>query len=393
MSSLLAALSLATGGQVPSPVVVQSAPAAPILLHHRDGPHAPASPPQQQLARWMMRPVVCGQGDGNARTVAATVRAPDPQRFMTWSRVEPRRTLTVTFRIDESGRPLSIQRLKASEVDYVPDAQDVLPALAASRFAPGAARTGCTATFFVETMPIAAASIEDLMAFSVFPTTAPTKAMWDRIIPAGSDCTKPAPEVLVRAFPAFKTLPDQPGYRTWSMTGYDLDASGKPRNVRTVAGSNVAALDGAARGAVAKSRFEPGARVGCFYPYYKNAAILPPPLAPEEEAMRPTGSTCPREHDWDRKPRLTYPAAYATRRIEGWAMVRYDVAPWGQIGNVHVLQAEPTSEFGEAAATMMSGATFKTGGNGYVGCVDRVRYVMPKPGGALAPDAPEPGSY
>ncbi len=366
-----------------------SPPPPPVVMYKREpGPHAVTlEPPQQQLGRWVMRPVFCERSDGPGGTVQAIVREPDARRFLAWSRSEPRRPLTLEFRIDASGRPLSIRRRMASEFEYVPDAEDVAPALAASRFATGGERSGCTATFVVDAVSIAGAPIAELMAYAVFPTTPPPKTVWQRITPAGSTCTNPSPDVLLRGFPAFGTLPEQPGYATWSMTGYDLDRGGKPRNLQTLAGTGTAALDRTAREAVAKSRFVPGVRVGCFYPYHKNGTILPAPVPPQEDAVRSAGSTCPREHGWDRPPVLTYPAAYRRRSIEGWAMVTYDVAPWGQTGNVRVLQSEPTSEFGDAAAAMIRSASFRKGGTGYTGCVDRVRYVMRKPGTPVVPEA------
>lgn len=336
--------------------------------------------PRQELGRWVMSPVLCADTGGAGLAAQAVVRVPEPQRFLGWNGVSPRRTLTLDFRIDEDGRPLSIARRTVGGFVYVPDAEDVVPAFAASRFAPGAARMRCTATFTADLTPIAAAPIEDVMAYSVFPATRPTAAIWDRLKTPGADCTDPAPDVLLRAFPAFRTMPDQPGYRTWSMTAYDLDRSGRPRNVRTIGGSGTPALDRASREAVARSRFERGARTGCFYPYYKNAAILPAPAAPTEDEMRPVGATCPHDHGWNQAPAFRYPTPYWRRSIEGWAVVAYDVAPWGQTGNIRVLKAEPSAEFGDAAMAMIRGATLKTAGTGYVGCVDRVLYVMRKPG-------------
>ena len=375
MNLLLAAAALA------GPVAAQSVPPPPVELFARSGaPHASATVQQQQLGRWMMSPVLCGGAAGSDLTAQRVLRAPDPQRFIGWSGFNPRRTLTVEFAIDPQGRPLSIGRRIAGNVVYVPDAEDVIPALAASRFAPGAARTGCTATFTADLMPMASAPIEDVMAYSVFPTTAPPKAVWDRLRLPGADCTGPAPDVRLRAFPAFKAMPDQPGYRTWSMAGYDLDRAGKPRHVRTIGSSGAPALDRGTREAVARSRFERGARTGCFYSYFKNATILTPPVSPTEDEMRPADATCPHDHAWNRTPALVYPSPYLRRKIEGWAVIAYDVAPWGQTGNVRVLKAEPSAEFGDAAMTMIRNATFKDGGKGYVGCVDRVLYVMRKPG-------------
>ena len=377
MSIIVAAVSLAGAVQTLPQVVVQPVPAAP-------GVRAGA-PPEQQLLRWVMSPALCG-GGRDGLTAQPLVRAPDPQLGVGWDIASQRHSLTLDFRIDASGRPLSIVRRAVSENGYVPDSQDVMPAFAASRFRQGGERTGCTVTFTASLTPIAAAPLADVMAYAVFPTGGRTRAIGERLRAAGGDCFDPAPAVLLRAFPEFKRLPEQPGYPSWSMTGYDLDSAGKPVRVRTLAGTGTPGLDAAARASVARSRFERGARTGCSYPYYKTATRLPPPVAPEEDAVRPAGATCPRDHVWDRKPVLSYPSAYSRRSIEGWAMIAYDVAPWGQTGNVRVLQAEPTADFGDAAMQMIRNATFGPGGSGYVGCVDRVLYRMRKPG-LPVPDA------
>lgn len=371
MSIIVAVLSLAGAVQTLPQVVVHPVPAAPGVR--------PGAPPEQQLMRWMMSPALCSGGQAGL-TAQQVVRAPAPQLGLGWDIASQRRSMTLDFRIDASGRPLSIVRRIPPENSYMPDSQDVMPAFAASRFQPGGERTGCTVTFTASLTPIAAAPLADVMAYAVFPTGGRTKAIGDRLRAAGSDCFDPAPAVLLRAFPDFKRLPEQPGYPSWSMTGYDLNAAGKPGRVRTLAGTGNRGLDTASRDAVARSRFERGVRTGCSYPYYKTATLLPPPVAPEEDAVRPAGATCPRDHIWDRKPVLSYPSPYSRRSIEGWAMIAYDVAPWGQTGNVRVLQSEPTAEFGDAAMQMIRNATFKQGGGGYVGCVDRVLYRIRKPG-------------
>jgi TonB family protein len=371
MSIIVAAVSLAAAVQTLPQAVVHPVPAAPGVR--------PGAPPEQQLLRWVMSPALCSGGQAGV-SAQQVVRAPDPQLGLGWDIPGQRRTMTLDFRIDASGRPLSIVRRIPSGNGYVPDAQDVMPAFAASRFHPGGERVGCTVTFTASLTPVAVAPLADVMAYAVFPIGGRATPIGDRIRAAGGDCFDPAPAVLLRAFPDFKRLPDQPGYPSWSMTGYDLDSAGKPVRVRTLAGTATPELDAAARASVARSRFERGARTGCSYPYYKTATLLPPPAAPEEDAVRPADATCPRDHVWDRKPVLSYPSPYSRRSIEGWAMIAYDVAPWGQTGNVRVLQSEPTAEFGDAAMQMIRNATFKQGGGGYVGCVDRVLYRMRKTG-------------
>ncbi|WP_232473814.1 TonB family protein [Sphingomonas sp. MA1305] len=341
-------------------------------------------PPQQYLVRWTRSPVLCAAADGSMATAAMT-QPVDPGRTLTWAgSTGLQRTLTLTFRIDDQGRPLSLRR---ESTGYVADAQDVMPAFAASRFAAGAARERCTVTFTDSRSPLSAAPVDDVRAYSVFPSATPTEAVWRRIRPAGATCYDPTPDVLLRAYPDFAKLPEQRGALAWSMVGFDIERNGKPVAVRTVTGSSQPALDAAARQAVQRSRFVAGARTGCLFPYFKAPATLPAPIPPEEEAVRPAGATCPSKHGWVRAPQLTYPGRYRRRSIEGWAMIAYDVAPWGETGNVRVLSAEPTGEFGDAAMAMIRNASLPPSQAGYIGCVDRVRYVMSKPG---APERIDP---
>jgi TonB family protein len=79
-------------------------------------------------------------------------------------------------------------------------------------------------------------------------------------------------------------------------------------------------------------------------------------------------------------PRLQFPAGFVQRRIEGWAIIAYDVAPWGEIGNVRVLRAEPADAFGYQARDIVRNARQGSSPTGRSGCVDLVRFVMPNKG-------------
>lgn len=354
---LILAAALAAPQAVPPPIIaVPSVPRAPVQ--------------GQWLLHWTMSPVLCR--DGGAQPPVMTA---EPRRAVLYYNGNGRGSATFDFRIDASGRPLSITRRGAA---YLQDGEDIAPALAATRFAAGSERSGCVVTFTPDVTSVAGAPMHDVMATFMTPRSTAPRSVWDRIH-AGGDCGDPAPAPLLRGFPDFKALPDQPGFISWTLIGFDLSSSGKPRDVRTLDGSGTAPLDRAGREAVARSRFEKGARKGCTYGYFKSATVLPAPPAPEEDAWRPTAATCPREHVWDRPPQLVYPTTYSARSIEGWAMVTFDVAPWGQIGNVHTQAAQPTADFGQAAENMLRNATFRSG-PGYVGCVERVRYIMRKPG-------------
>ncbi|HEX8216285.1 MAG TPA: TonB family protein, partial [Allosphingosinicella sp.] len=123
----------------------------------------------------------------------------------------------------------------------------------------------------------------------------------------------------------------------------------------------------------------PGVRKGCTYAFHRRQTEplrAPPP--PEEAAFRPADATCPSERPaWAHMPPLVFPEEFRRRAIEGWAVLRYDVAPWGATGNVSVLASEPAAAFGEQAVRIVSGARRAAGTQGYTGCVTRVIFILP----------------
>jgi len=320
--------------------------------------------PAQHLVRWTAGPVRCGD------TVIDPIHLSPVQPGLRWGSSETR-AVTLRFRIDTSGRPLTIRR---DSTTYASDIDDIAPALAASTFAPGAARGDCSVDYQLLSTPLAQADRTDLIAYSLAPTNgALPRAGWERIRPDDTDCLRqPRPAVLLRAYPDFRKIAGTPGERHWSMTRYDLNAKGRPIGVRTVGGTGNDALDAAARKAVSASRFTDGKRQGCLYPYSRAAARMAAPPAPD---MAQFGTTphCPAA-PWAQQPRLTYPPAWNRRRIEGWAVVQFDVAPWGEIGNSRVLASEPAEAFGQQAMQVVRSARRAPSPTGASGCIERVRF-------------------
>ena len=74
--------------------------------------------------------------------------------------------------------------------------------------------------------------------------------------------------------------------------------------------------------------------------------------------------------------RLVYPDAYRQRSIEGWARLTYDVAPWGAIDNVRVVESQPSTDFGRQAQIMLRQAKVTPQGSGATGCNQTVRFQM-----------------
>jgi len=363
MISLLAlALPLPSALTVPPP---------PIVIN-QSPPPAGAS-----LLSWAPGGVKCG----NSAATIARVERPWLQRvFPNNARYAP---IEFAFDIDGRGRPVAIRRGDGA-VPYGA-ADDLGPALAATRFAPGQPKTGCTIVYTPEVTEIRDAPLSALMAYSANQTSGPLPPeAWKRIFASGTCKGDSAARLRSRAFPNFRAIPAEPGVRDWSMVGYDVDASGAPINIETLGSSGNAALDQASRAATGETRYWSGAVTGCRFSYWRTAGTLPAPPAPEEDAFRPANATCPDRRDWATPPVLRFPEAYRRRAIEGWAVVTFDVAPWGQIDNIQVKASQPSVDFGTQAATVLRSARMKPG-VGAVGCVERVRFVMEPEAGETAP--------
>ncbi len=354
MNSILAILSVPLGVMVSSP--------APIMTITR-----PAKP-EQIMTAWLPGEVRCG----------GAVIAPDflerPLSSLTWRTSPAVGSLSYAFDIGPSGRTVGIRQIAKDA--RVRGSEDVAPSLAATRFSPGSPHSDCTIVYVPRQTALAETPVSDLMAYSVNRKSGKLpKEGWKRIYSSGDCRDKPLPGLQNRAFPNFRSIPATPGVRSWSMVGYDIDAAGGTTNIQTLAGTRNTALDAAARKAIDETRYYAGARTGCRYPYWRSPATLAPPSAPEEEEFRPVGATCPERRDWVVQPNLRYPETYQRRAIEGWAIVTYDVAPWGEIANVQVAASQPTEDFGIQAVAVVRGAKLATT-QGFVGCVDRVKFTM-----------------
>jgi TonB family protein len=297
--------------------------------------------------------------------------------------------IILRFRIDLDGRPLSIaeQPRTNGEGPYF-NRRDVIAAFAASRFRAGPERRDCTIAYEAKAEPIEQAELATLyrfMALQPAPTFAARRAIFERTKPAGSTCfDEPRINVRLRAYPAFEEIPQAPGRLSYSFLGFDLDAQGRPQNVRLLGSAGNEELDRQSLEAVRRSRFSPVAKRGCTYSYWRRQTepLLPPELPPQD-SYRPDNSTCPKDGSpWAHMPSLSFPPEFERRGIEGWAIVKFDLAPWGGVGNVSVLAAEPAAPFGQQAAQIVSLARKPPSGQGHTGCIARVRFKL-----GASPDA------
>jgi hypothetical protein len=302
-------------------------------------------------------------------------RVQTPMADLVWSTSSNAdQTVELRFRIDENGRPLGITR---DPVGYGMMA-DLTPSLAASRFAPNAMREGCTIVYQPKRSSIPDADIHALIDYSIFAQSRPPKELFERVAPAGSDCSTRQSAVLLRGFPDFEKIPATPGRSNWSMVQFDINDAGKPVRLKIYRTTGNVALDKASLNAVAQSRFAKGAKQGCLYPYTRRSGTLTAPESKEIAAYRPEDSDCPQTVEWKSQPTLVYPENFRRRYIEGWAVIAFDLAPWGAVGNTKVVAAEPAAEFGEAAQRIVLGSTTAASKQGYSNCVVKVRYAMQK---------------
>ncbi len=330
-------------------------------------------PSSRQMLAWNPGEVRCDGVaiDGAALRPAVEIAFFDPQRV---------RAVSYHFTIDAAGRTHSIAR---DTSEFSPIGQDIGPALAASRFAAGTKRENCLIEYVPKFDTLASVPIADLVAYSIHPAGPKLpKEGWDRIGAVGNCRDRPRPAPLLSGHPEFLKLKATPGARDWSLVGYDTDADGRPVEVRIAYGTGNDELDAAAKEAIRVSRFTGGARTGCLHPYWRSAGTLPAPAAPAEEQMRPANAVCPAKVEWASRPTTQYPPAYRKRAIEGWAIVAFDTAPWGEVGNVKVLDAQPSADFGQQAMTIVRSGRVAPSAQGASGCVETVKFLMPVSGQA-----------
>lgn len=337
---MLIALAAATVQAPPVPPPMVSIPAAPAAYR----PH---------LIDFDAGEVRC---DGRAVAPLSTVQ---PFTEVANLRAGALGTVELRFTLDRDGRPLGIAQTPpmATPYGFVPTS-DLAPALSLWRFASARAGTSCSVTFTPRMQPVDAAEAADVYRVSALRTG--SGGAWSTLLTRARklncDGARP-PQILMRAYPDKKRLPREPGIRAFSVVGFDIDAEGVPTRVAIRASGN-GALDRAALDAASRTRFAGGnPRTGCTLPSLLGATEpVAAPISPTVESFRPDDATCPDTVKWTRPPRLTYPRPFGRRAIEGWAIIGFDLAPWGATGNVAALASEPAELFGATARQIVASA-------------------------------------
>lgn len=251
-----------------------------------------------------------------------------------------------------------------------------MPSLRASRFAAGAPQTGCRITYTPHHVAVEELTVPELARIGAAPGVRLTPQQRDRL--GGGDCNASRwPDALVGVFPDWRRVPGLEGARKWSWVGFDIDAEGVPANVAVVASSGHAELDAEGLRAARESRFAAGPRAGCVTSWWRNPVVIPAPPAPAESSFAGYRN-CKASRPWAVAPRLDYPQPYKERAIEGWAMLGFEVGADGAIGNVTVLAAQPSAEFGTAGKGVLQSARFEPGAQAQTRCIERISFVMEK---------------
>lgn len=344
-----------------SVLLAQAAPIAPPL----------AADPGPVLVVLQPSTVSC---DGVAeRPVRRDLPIPEASRI--YSRAAPS-PLTLHFAIDATGQPIDITEAAGGNGIGT---EDAVPALAAWRFAAGAPRSRCTLTYAVDYLNAGAVSLDQAdRAFAFRRSNSPDmRPFFALTIPTGSDCFRPFPAYRLRAFPDFQAMKGEPGVPSYAMVGFDIDSHGRPRQVHLIGGDRDAPIARAGLDAVKRSRFVDGARHGCALPFRQfSRDPLPAPIRDPADRPPADPSCAALDKGWAWMPPLVFPTGFSRRGIEGWATIHFDVAPWGQTGDVSVVKSEPAAAFGETAANIVRLARKPPSKLGASGCIETVKFVI-----------------
>jgi TonB family protein len=341
---------------------------------------APPAPPPPPAYRPHLIDYEAGEARCGGRVVPVLVRVA-PFTHASLVGANPPRAVEMRFTLDADGRPIGISPSEftiSSGYSFVPDA-DLTPAFSLWRFASGRGGVACTMTFTPRTRPIADASDADILRVSALRGAmgAAQRAVFDRI--RQIDCGGARrPQPLLRAYPDRARLPREAGSPSYAVVGFDIDADGVPAQVAIVTSSGNAAFDRAAIDAAERGRYPGGQpRQRCTIPMLLGPTPVAAPPSPDTASFRPEGANCPDKIDWAQPFAKNYPDAFRRRSIEGWAVVGFDLAPWGTPGEIKILASEPAQAFGDAARRIIQSARAKASASGARGCVTKIHFRMP----------------
>jgi hypothetical protein len=290
----------------------------------------------------------------------------------------------LAFAIDNSGRPHAIHMASGGPPDV--DDSDVPAAFAAWRFAPRSARGNCRIAFRAEPVRVGEAGPETLHRYLVFRRVSPSRGTslgnqpLRQLHPSGTTCADGGLSAdRSVAYPDWSRMGQPAGTVAYSYLGGDVNAEGVPERIRILSSSGNAKLDRRSIDAVQRSRYPGGARRDClfFYAVWRQAPLEAPPQ-PGLRSFRAPDARCDEAAAlWTRPPQPVFPPAFKARRIEGWAILRYDLSPAGEVLDPAVRAAEPAAEFGEAALASLAMSKAGPSDSGRRGCIERIEFRLP----------------
>ncbi|TFW14096.1 hypothetical protein EGY25_02495 [Brevundimonas intermedia] len=310
-----------------------------------------------------------------------------------------RAAVSLSFSVDDTGRTFDIRVPQAATLGPIPviiptdiASQHEQAALAAWRF--DGPRRDCTLTIRYAFKPLIEATTGDLLRY--FAVTRTRGLIRDAVAArlAGPDANcggerrgGRAPRVV--SYPDYKIgQRPPPGGRSWTVVRWGVDADGRSVDVETLGSSGDTAFDAETRRALSETVVEGGAPLkGCVFNFYRNGENLPAPVM--QQTSDDPLQNCPPEVGARFQARATpetYPQAFRDRGIEGWARVRFDLASWGEVGNVGVIDAQPAAAFGDGGIRVVRTSRADSGFDAGIRCVAPVRYVLShSPGDVASP--------
>lgn len=290
---------------------------------------------------------------------------------------------SLSFAIDVNGRAVDIESSPVIYAGFFIDTSDLAPSLAASRFPAGAPRQSCKISYSASLISVPTAPMTLLYEAASAPATGSAQTEIFARLGEEGDCARGPGSPRRLNYPEFEAISQPAGTRSWSFLRFDVDVAGRTRDVRVVGSSGNVALDAASVKALRGNRYAPGkASQGCIFHFYRlgNTPVEAPAIpadAPKDNGELPACIIDPKTITTLLNGNA-YPTAFAARRIEGYAIVGFDTAPWGGIGNAKVLASEPDAAFGLAALQAVFNAKVPESEVGHRGCVRRILFRLPK---------------
>lgn len=295
---------------------------------------------------------------------------------------------SLSFSVDSEGRTRDIRPTLTSAQDAAVADDGALAeqqaVLAVWRF-DGAPRSDCRLKVDYVAKPIAEANQGELLRYyAVTRTQGPVRdAVSERLAGSDANC---GPDRWGGRSPRNVSYPDNRigerpprGGRSWTVVRWNVDAEGRATDVETLGSSQDTAFDVETRRAVSETTIQAGQPMkGCVYNFYRTGDVLPAPPLPsrQEDPLQ----SCPADVGARFRARIdpeSFPKPFRDRNIEGWALVRFDMATWGQVGNVTVIEAQPAAAFGLAGRRLVQASQADPAFNAGIRCVVPINYRTP----------------